>query len=182
MFSASHPNAAGGKGTVTIDLNKISKLTKLKVHLIANPGANVNAPKEINVYVSTDGKNYTLAGQIPPEASTINGYWAELKVDSILAGSVRFEFVLDGNYCVLNEIEVRGVEIDDAYGPGVRGDIDGNNEVGATDYMLLKRAVLGTYTLNDRQKAVADINKDGEVGAADYMLLKRAVLGTYVIG
>lgn len=180
MFSASHPNAAGGKGTVTIDLKKVSKLTKLKVHLIANAGAGVKAPKAINVYVSTDGKNYTLAGQIPPEASTINGYWAELKVDNILAGSVRFEFVLDGSYCVLNEIEVRGVETDETYGS--RGDIDGNGEIGAADYMLLKRAVLGTYTLNDRQKAVADIDKNGEIGATDYMLLKRAVLGTYVIG
>lgn len=194
MFSKSYANAAGGKGTVTIDLKKISKITKFKVHLIANAGASVNAPKEINVYVSTDGKNYTLAGKIPPEASTINGYWAELKVDSIPVGSVRFEFVLDGNYCVLNEIEVRGIETDEAYVPGSGpsapdkpetprsfGDIDGNGVINSFDYMLLKRSVLGTSVLTDQQKAAADINKDGVVNSFDYALLKRSVLGTYVI-
>lgn len=181
MFSASYANTSGGKGTVTVDLKKISKITKFKVHLIANTREGVKAPKEINVYVSTDGKNYTLAGKIPPEASTINGYWAELKVDNLLAGSVRFEFVLDGSYCVLNEIEVRGIETDEAYAPLALGDIDGNGTVNSTDYLYLKRAVLGTYPLTDRQIAVADINKDGKINSTDYLYLKRAVLGTYTI-
>lgn len=61
------------------------------------------------------------------------------------------------------------------------GDLGGDGTVDATDYMLLKRAVLETYTLTEEQRAAADINGDGEVNATDYMLLKRAVLGTYVI-
>lgn len=63
----------------------------------------------------------------------------------------------------------------------VTGDLNGNGVVDAADYMLLKRAVLGTFTLTDEQKAVADVNGDGNVNAMDYMLVKRAVLGTYVI-
>lgn len=61
------------------------------------------------------------------------------------------------------------------------GDLSGNGKIDSTDYMLLKRAVLGTGKLTDGQKAVADLNKDGEINSTDYILLKRAVLGTYII-
>ncbi len=57
------------------------------------------------------------------------------------------------------------------------GDVDGDEEVNAKDYMMLKRAVLGTYTLN--KSAAADIDGDGNVNAKDYMMLKRKVLGTF---
>lgn len=63
----------------------------------------------------------------------------------------------------------------------VLGDLDDNGEVDATDYLLLKRYCLSTFTLSDEQKAVADINGDGDINALDYMMLKRAVLGTYKI-
>lgn len=59
------------------------------------------------------------------------------------------------------------------------GDINLDYQVNAVDYMLLKRAVLGTYALSsDEQKRAADIDQDGEVTALDYLLLKRSVIGT----
>lgn len=61
------------------------------------------------------------------------------------------------------------------------GDINGDGKISATDYILLKRAVLGTITLTEEQKEAADINGDGKISATDYMLLKRAILGTYKI-
>lgn len=62
------------------------------------------------------------------------------------------------------------------------GDLNGNGEIDAADYMLLKRFVLGTFTLTAEQEAAADVNHDGSINAVDYMLVKRHVLGTYVIG
>lgn len=59
------------------------------------------------------------------------------------------------------------------------GDIDGNGRIEATDYMLLKRAVLGTTVLSGEATAAADINRDGKINSYDYMVLKRAILGTY---
>ncbi|MCH5184144.1 MAG: leucine-rich repeat protein [Oscillospiraceae bacterium] len=62
------------------------------------------------------------------------------------------------------------------------GDLNGNGKIEATDYMLLKRFVLGTFTLTDEQKAASDVTGDGKINALDYAMVKRHVLGTYKIG
>lgn len=62
------------------------------------------------------------------------------------------------------------------------GDLDGSGKIDTKDYIFLKRAVLGTYTLTDKQKAAADVNGDGKINSVDYMQVKRHVLGTFVIG
>lgn len=61
------------------------------------------------------------------------------------------------------------------------GDVDCNGRVETTDYMLLKRYILGSFKLTESGLALADIDRNGKVEATDYMLLKRAILGTYVI-
>ncbi len=60
----------------------------------------------------------------------------------------------------------------------VEGDVNGDGKVNVTDYLLVKRCVLGTKTLTSSQKTVADIDKDGDVDSIDYIMLKRMVLGT----
>ena len=62
------------------------------------------------------------------------------------------------------------------------GDVNCDGSVNATDYIMLKRAVLGTYTLSEESKETADINGDETINQTDYLMLKRAILGTYVIG
>ena len=71
-----------------------------------------------------------------------------------------------------------GAELPETDEP-VKGDVDGNGVLNAQDYLLLKRAILGTLELTDAQKEIADVNRDGKVDAIDYTLLKRAVLGTF---
>lgn len=60
-----------------------------------------------------------------------------------------------------------------------RGDVDGNGEVKAKDYTILKRHILRSYVMSDEEYARADVNLDGEVNAKDYMVLKTVILGTY---
>lgn len=62
-----------------------------------------------------------------------------------------------------------------------RGDVNQNGKIDSTDYMLVKRYVLGTVRLTDAQLLAADIDRNGTINLLDYMMLKRHVLGTYVI-
>jgi len=62
----------------------------------------------------------------------------------------------------------------------LKGDINMNGKIDARDYLLLKRAYFGTFTIECPQE-VADINGNGKIDARDYLLLKRAYFGTYTI-
>ncbi len=91
-----------------------------------------------------------------------------------------------GDVLVLHGIDLAGQSVAPAayisyYTPYKLGDASEDGSVNALDYQMLKRAVLGTYTLSDTQKLAGDINGDGSVNALDYQLLKRACLGTYTI-
>lgn len=60
-------------------------------------------------------------------------------------------------------------------------DVNGDGAVDVLDYMLVKRHVLGTYTMTEEQIARADLDGNGEIEGLDYMTVKRAVLGTWPV-
>ena len=60
-----------------------------------------------------------------------------------------------------------------------KGDINGKDGIDSMDYVLLKRAYFGTYTLKDIR--VGDINNNEIIDSMDYVYLRRAYFGTYVI-
>lgn len=63
----------------------------------------------------------------------------------------------------------------------VLGDANGDGVIDKFDYILVKRAVMKTLTLNETQSKAADVNKNGEVEKFDYVLVKRHVMKTFVI-
>ncbi len=114
MLSIMH-NATGGKGSVTVDFDNICDITKLRLNLCNNSVMQVKAPSSIQVYGSVDGVNYTKIGDMPIKTNEDIVYWSNLEVSNVQAGSVRFEFNLDGSYAYLNEIEVHGTATAEAY-------------------------------------------------------------------
>ncbi|MBO4452464.1 MAG: right-handed parallel beta-helix repeat-containing protein, partial [Clostridia bacterium] len=67
----------------------------------------------------------------------------------------------------------------DAYRKATKGDPSLDNKVTATDYLMVKRAVLETYILSAVQNPRADADGNGKVETVDYVMLKRCCLGTY---
>ncbi len=61
------------------------------------------------------------------------------------------------------------------------GDVNGNGKIDMTDYILVKRAYFGTYSLDEEQHELADINNNRKLDMTDYILLKRMYFGTYSI-
>lgn len=60
-----------------------------------------------------------------------------------------------------------------------RGDVNGDGELNAKDYMLLKRAVLGTVTVSEAEWDRMDVTGDRAVNAKDYAMLKRIILKSF---
>ncbi len=63
----------------------------------------------------------------------------------------------------------------------VLGDTTGDGAITAADYILVKRAYLGTATLEGLFLEAAGVAEGGQLAAVNYLKLKRACLGTYDI-
>lgn len=61
----------------------------------------------------------------------------------------------------------------------IEGDINGDGKITAVDYLFVKRAFMGTITLNETQLQAAYLKNTTSVTAATYLMIKRHVLGTY---
>ena len=64
------------------------------------------------------------------------------------------------------------------------GDVNGDNNVDADDYIVLKRLFFGTEDYRNygkKSEQRSDINGNGKIDADDYILLKRVYFGQYTI-
>ena len=64
------------------------------------------------------------------------------------------------------------------YTLAIKGDVDGNGEVGATDYVKIKNYIMGREgsELGIAQSIAADVDGNGEVGATDYVKIKNSIM------
>ena len=60
----------------------------------------------------------------------------------------------------------------------VLGDVNGDGNIKATDYMKIKNYIMNASTLSDAEKKAADVNGDGNIKATDYMKIKNYIMGT----
>ena len=63
----------------------------------------------------------------------------------------------------------------------VMGDVDGDGELTPTDYLLVKRAYMGTYTIGTLAREAVGVAENAELRAINYIMVKRAYFGTYDI-
>ena len=56
------------------------------------------------------------------------------------------------------------------------GDVNGDGKVSASDYVLIRKYLLKTGSLNSDQKKRADINSDGKVNSSDYVAIRKIIL------
>jgi len=63
----------------------------------------------------------------------------------------------------------------------IKGDLNRDGKVSSVDYLYVKRAFLGTISLDDLQLQAAYVAGQPKLTAAAYLIIKRHVLGTYNI-
>ena len=79
-----------------------------------------------------------------------------------------------GIYFIKNNINSVNVPI--SMGDIKAGDVNGDGKINTADYILVRKYILKTISLNNSQKSNADINSDGKVNANDYILIRKAIL------
>ncbi len=177
-------NAPDKFGTVTFDFEKLHTINKVRVHTFFGNTSGIQSPEYISVEVSSDGVTFNEVGKNSFEATSDSSIeWTELNFEtSVEARYVRVCVKLRNTFAFINEIEIYGEEYQDITDPEyILGDVNNNGEIEKYDYIAVKRAVMGTLTLNEAQQKAADVNKKDGVEKYDYILVKRHVMGTYTI-
>ena len=59
----------------------------------------------------------------------------------------------------------------------VYGDVNGDGEIKANDYLMIKDKIMGKYNLSGVYAKASDVNKDGKPGANDYLMIKDYIMG-----
>lgn len=60
----------------------------------------------------------------------------------------------------------------------VKGDVNGDGLIKATDYMKIKNYIMKTSKLTGAELLAADVNNNDEIKATDYMKIKNYIMGT----
>lgn len=58
----------------------------------------------------------------------------------------------------------------------IYGDVNGDGQIKATDYMKIKNHIMGSSKLSGAYAKAADVNKDGQVRATDYVKIKNNIM------
>lgn len=86
---------------------------------------------------------------------------------------------------LLNDDNLKGMAereaavLADYYGlklPDIPGDLNGDGKVNALDVLIMKKSLIGNYTLSDEQKKKADMNGDGKINPIDLLKQKKTIL------
>ena len=63
----------------------------------------------------------------------------------------------------------------------IKGDVDGSGELDSFDMLLVKRAIIGTHTLDGPYLMAALVADGSELSSLDFLLMKRHFIGSYTI-
>ena len=155
---------------------------------------NVQVTIEVTKNDDQSNDSYTIDSNILTvgDENTLINISEKTALSNILSG-----IKLSGNASVICEdINLKALSNDEYVGTGTRvtinssngsnlgsyvvvikGDVNGDGKISASDYVLIKNNIMGTKTLSDIQRKGADVNKDGKISAGDYVKIKNHIMG-----
>ena len=110
-FSQYKPNIVNGVGSVTVKLDGLYTVNKVRAHLFNNiSNMGVKPPKAASAYGIVDGKEVKICDIT--NISTADGvaYWVSGEGEGVVTDTVIFKFTLDGAFMYVNEVEAYGEE------------------------------------------------------------------------
>ena len=75
-----------------------------------------------------------------------------------------------------------GCVINDTIVVTVLGDVNGDGNITAGDYVNIKNDIMETNSINGIYRTGADVNQDGTITAGDYVTVKNYIMGKVTIG
>ena len=122
----------------------------------------------------------TILGNVKP-STTVNSLLSQFETANLKVVDA-FGNATNGNSAVGTGAKVNlynGSELIDSITVVVSGDVDGSATIDATDYLRIKSAFLGSFTMNNAEGEAADVDGNEIIDATDYIRVKSQFLGTH---
>lgn len=144
---------------VEIDVIELSSDTKIEI----------NSYTKANNKLSKIGPNVKIQDFLKNVTVTDN-----LKV-TVTPQFTNQEFIGTNTKIIISE-KTYNLELEE-YECLIYGDVNGNGEIDAVDYTLIKNDIMEVKKIIDvNMKLAADVNGDGEIDAVDYTLIKNDIM------
>ncbi len=182
-------------GSVIVDMGEVKTIDRLKLHLAnsdktftagtASAKIDALAPVKIEVFISSDNETYTSVGTIAPRTDMNIVYWTDELAIGEDARYVKVAFTLPQTvgvpYALIDEIAIYNAEEVVPPSPEyLRGDVNNDGKLTATDYMMLKKVIFDMLSIDDLKAPETaalrcDLNGDGKYTSIDYFMLKKLI-------
>ena len=161
---------------------KYPQLT-INPHPYVEPFLNKLVLKEDSTYIL--GSHFSgYLTHVPEESSIATVISNFMDTDNISVFDTKGNLVTSDTALVGTGYTVKYIynnEVKDEVPVIVLGDVSGDGKITAADYLLAKRAFLGSIKLSAPQLKAATLSGSDTVKSSDYLMIKRHFLKTYVI-
>ncbi len=158
------PGTVHSKGTVTVDggVYDIYEMTVIRQHL-----------EDYQVYWSVRQQKQT-SGTV-----SVSEHFKAWEAKGMKLGKLyEISFTVEG-YKSSGKADVTKMSIDIEPFPSLLGDVNGDGNVDALDFAMLRQYMLGMIS---SVSAAADLNKDGSINSIDFGMLRKHLLGIMNLG
>lgn len=168
-----------GTSKIYININVGTSTMELTADITVKEFNGTMTEEELINYLGLTKKGDYLVGfklgdnidNIKNEISSINGVTFKNFTDAqnneisdtIIGTGMKFTIIIDG--------------IEYTYTVIIKGDVNGDGLIYATDYVKVKNHIMGKSKLTDAYLMAADINNDGKIYATDYVQIKNHIMG-----
>ncbi len=168
-----------GMTTLFIDINIGSCKMRFSIEVTINTPSGVITEKEVlNFLGLTKKEKYVVGFALGTKISSIK---QKLSAD----GRIELKGFFDESHVAIKEgIVATGITFtlcfnqkEYTYTIIIKGDVNGDGFIYATDYVKIRNHIMGKSTLNGAFLLAADINNDGFIYATDYVQIKNHIMG-----
>lgn len=153
----------GDKKTYTITINKSSTGT-------VSPGEIINGAK-----YKTDG-TYLSGIELNTTGNTLKSKLQSSSSSATISVTNSSGRTKNDKLVTGDKVTIKSGNETKTYQVVIYGDVNGDGQIKASDYVLIKNNIMGNKYLSGAYAKAADVNKDGKVKASDYVLIKNSIM------
>lgn len=174
-------NAVGGYATSLHNLSALpeNELGKGIVGVINPPSIPITEQEVLNGFGLSKKGEYIVGFAAGKDINSIRTQLSDQsKVTLVSIKNAKGEETRSGIIATNMKITLRFNETDYTYTVVIKGDVNGDGKIFATDYVKIKKHIMEAPNLQGAYLLAADVNNDDKVYATDYVRIRNYIMGS----